>query len=427
MSEIAKRRFIVESRGTMSTPKPAAFTGYQKFVVAVLAFMQFTIILDFMILSPLGAVLMPTLGITTFQFGSVVSAYAFSAGASGFLAAGFADRFDRKKLLMFFYVGFIVGTLLCAMATSYEFLLFARIVTGLFGGVVGSAVFAIATDLFPIEMRGRVMGIVQTAFAVSQVLGLPIGLYLSNLWGWHAPFFMIVGVGAVVGIVVAIKLLPINEHLKLRTQRSAFRHLMHTVTQPRYLQGFATTALLATGGFLIMPFSSAFSVNNLKITLEQLPTVYLITGICSMIAAPILGRLTDRSSRFGVFLFGSVLTIVMVLIYTHLEETPFIMVAAISSLMFVGVSARMISSSAIVSAVPDMADRGAYMAISSSIQQVSGGIAAAVGGMLIVQQASGHIDHFDRLGYVTTAATVFTIVMVYWIDIHVRVKMSKAR
>ena len=95
------------------------FSRYQKFVIAILAFLQFSIILDFMIISPLGAMVMPALHISPQQFGLAVSSYAFSAGASGLLAAGFADRFDRKRLLLFFYAGFILGTLLCALATTY--------------------------------------------------------------------------------------------------------------------------------------------------------------------------------------------------------------------------------------------------------------------------------------------------------------------
>ncbi len=164
-----------------------AFTGYQKFVIAALAFLQFTIILDFMIISPLGAMMMPTLHINPQQFGLAVSSYAFSACVSGLAAAGFADRFDRKRLLLFFYVGFILGTLLCALAQTYPMLLVGRIVTGLFGGVIGSVVLAIATDLFPLEMRGRVMGFIQTAFAASQVLGLPVGLYFRQSLGLACP------------------------------------------------------------------------------------------------------------------------------------------------------------------------------------------------------------------------------------------------
>jgi predicted MFS family arabinose efflux permease len=154
----------------------------------MLAFLQFAVILDFMIMSPLGALIMPDLKITTAQFGLVVSAYAFSAGASGLLTAGFADRYDRKKLLLFFYTGFILGTVWCGLAQSFESLLAARVFTGLFGGVIGSIVLAISTDLFPPQMRGRVMGLIQTAFAASQVLGIPAGIYLSNQWNWHVPF-----------------------------------------------------------------------------------------------------------------------------------------------------------------------------------------------------------------------------------------------
>ena len=187
-------------KATTDGIKPGAtFTRYQKFVIAMLAFLQFTIILDFMIISPLGAMMMPTLHITPQQFGLAVSSYAFSAGVSGLLAAGFADRFDRKRLLLFFYAGFMLGTLLCGLATTYPLLLVARIVTGLFGGVIGSVVLAIATDLFPLEMRGRVMGFIQTAFAASQVLGLPAGLYFANHWDWHAPFLAIIAVAVPAG------------------------------------------------------------------------------------------------------------------------------------------------------------------------------------------------------------------------------------
>ena len=172
-----------QGRIPAKTPRARRSPRYQKFVIAVLAFLQFTIILDFMIISPLGAMMMPTLHITPQQFGLAVSSYAFSAGVSGLLAAGFADRFDRKRLLLFFYAGFMLGTLLCALASTYPMLLVARIVTGLFGGVIGSVVLAIATDLFPLEMRGRVMGFIQTAFAASQVLGLPAGLLFRQPLG----------------------------------------------------------------------------------------------------------------------------------------------------------------------------------------------------------------------------------------------------
>jgi len=189
------------------------FSRYQSLLVALLAFVQFTIILDFMIMSPLGAIIMPALNITAAQFGVAVSAYAFSAGISGILAAGFADRFDRKRLLLFFYLGFTAGTALCALAPNYHLLLLGRIVTGLFGGVVGSVVLAIVTDLFPLHLRGRVMGFVQTAFAASQVLGIPAGLFLSNHWSWHVAFGALVGLSIATIAAVLLVMRPVNAHL----------------------------------------------------------------------------------------------------------------------------------------------------------------------------------------------------------------------
>src|SRR6201991_3121828 len=192
------------------------FSRYQSILVALLALVQFTIIIDFMIMSPLGAIIMPALNISAAQFGVAVSAYAFSAGISGILAAGFADRFDRKRTLLFFYIGFTLGTTLCALAPNYHLLLLGRIVTGLFGGVVGSVVLAIVTDLFPLHQRGRVMGWVQTAFAASQVLGIPVGLFLANRWNWHVAFGLIVVLAILVLLAVLMLMKPVNEHLKLK-------------------------------------------------------------------------------------------------------------------------------------------------------------------------------------------------------------------
>src|SRR5580658_9488781 len=231
----------------IDTPEPriGGFSRYQSALVALLALVQFTIILDFTIMSPLGAIIMPSLGISATQFGVAVSAYAFSAGISGILAAGFADRFDRKRLLLFFYVGFTLGTALCAVAPNFHVLLLGRIVTGLFGGVMGSIVLAIVTDLFMLQLRGRVMGFVQTAFAASQVLGIPVGLFLSNHWNWHICFAALVGLSIVAMAAILLVMKPVNAHLRLNQDQNAFRHLIATVREPRYLLAFSVTTLLA--------------------------------------------------------------------------------------------------------------------------------------------------------------------------------------
>jgi predicted MFS family arabinose efflux permease len=391
------------------------FTGYQKFVVALLAFLQFTIILDFMIISPLGAMLMPALKISPSQFGVVVSVYAFSAGISGLLAAGFADRYDRKKLLLFFYGGFILGTLFCGLAPTFEFLLAARLVTGLFGGVIGSICFAIVTDLFPLEMRGRVMGLMQTAFAASQILGIPAGLYFSNLWGWHAPFLMIVAVSAIVGVAIVMYLKPIDEHLKLQTDRGAVKHLVSTVTYPKYLFAFAVTAMLSIGGYMLMPFGSAFTVHNLGIAMESLPMIYLVTGVMTIFIGPLVGRASDSFGKFNTFVFGSILSMIMVVIYTNLGITPIVTVIIVNVIMFVSIFSRMIPSQALMSAIPDPANRGAFMSVSSSLQQIAGGLASVVAGLIVVEGKDGVLEHFDTLGYVMVVIAVVSLVMMYFI------------
>jgi predicted MFS family arabinose efflux permease len=402
----------------MMKPKDAVepktpFTGYQKFVVALLAFLQFTIILDFMILSPLGAILLQKLQIDTGRFGLVVSVYAFSAGISGILAAGFADRFDRKKLLLFFYAGFLLGTFLCGLAPTYPLLLGARVVTGVFGGVIGSISFAIIADLFPMQMRGRVMGVVQSSFAASQVMGIPIGLFLANRFGWHAPFLMIAGVGVVVGVVIVVHLKPLDAHLDGVTHRHPLKHILSTATNPRYLAGFTATMLMACGGFMLMPFGSAFSVHNLGISLDRLPLVYMATGLAAMAAGPLLGRLADSIGKFRMLCISTLLSCAVVLWYTGFGITPIALVIFVNCLMFIAITGRMVSTMSMTSAIPAPPDRGAYMAVSSSMQQLSGGVAASVAGLIVVQNASGKLEHYQTLGCVVAAIMLLTLALMY--------------
>lgn len=397
-------------------PGGMGFSGYQKFVVAVLAFLQFTIVLDFMLLAPLGALVTPALKITPGQFGDVVSAYAFAAGVSGILAAGFADRFDRKKLLLVFYSGFMLGTLLCGLAHSYVTLLLARMVTGLFAGVVGAASMAIVTDLFPLAMRGRVMGFIQSAFAASTVLGLPLSLWMSAHWGWNSPFFLIVAVCATVGGVIFGRLRPVNAHLALRPDKSPLHHLLHTLTTRSYLIGFVTTAMLTLGGFLLMPYSTMYVVQNLGIPVEQLTVVYLVTGLVSAIMGPLIGRASDAFGKFRVFAFGCLLTIVMVVIYTRLSNVGLWILIAVSAVLQIGIFSRMISSSALMSALPKPTDRGAYMSVSSSLQQMSGGLAAMLGGLVVAQAADGRLLHFEVLGDVIVCTTAVSFVLMYFVN-----------
>jgi len=396
-----------------SSPAATPFSSYQKVVVGMLAFLQFAVILDFMLMSPLGAVIMPALSVTPAQFGTVVSAYAFAAGISGLLTAGFADRFDRKKLLLTFYTGFIVGTLWCGLAQSFESLLLARIVTGLFGGVIGSVVLAIATDLFAPQMRGRVMGFIQTAFAASQVLGIPIGIYLSNQWNWHVPFLALVVMGVIGGLLIAFYMKPVADHLKVPQEHSAFEHLRNTVVEPRYLLSFVAVLFLATGGFMLMPFSSAFTVNNLGISLHDLPIIYLVTGIATIFVGPLVGKAADAFGKLRVFFVGTSITITMVLIYTHLSVSTLFVVTVINVVLFIGIFSRMIPFQALMTQVPAQTQRGSFNAINASISQLAGGLASLVAGHIVQQGADGKIHHYDIAGYVVVATSLLACFLLW--------------
>lgn len=390
------------------------FTGYQKVVIFLLAITQFTVILDFMVMSPLGDILMKSMSLQPKAFGFAVSAYAFSAGISGLLTAGFADRFDRKKLLLFFYIGFIAGTIFCGLAHTYVELVAARIITGLFGGVIGSISMAIITDIFNMQQRGRVMGFVQMGFGASQVLGVPIGLALANKWNWEAPFFMIAGLAIVIVIIITIKLQPVNAHLKVQQNKSAFLHLWDTIKKRKHRIGFTSTALLSIGGFMMMPFGSAFAINNLKISNEQLVMLFTVAGVCSLLVMPFIGRLSDRVSKFKIFAFASLWMMIMCVVYTNLSVTPFWLVVILNVLLMMGVMSRMVPSSALTSAIPDMADRGAFMSINSSLQQIAGGVAAAVSGLIVVQKTKySPLEHYDVVGYLIIVISLVSIFLMY--------------
>lgn len=393
------------------------FTSYQKIIIFLLAILQFTIVLDFMILAPLGDILMKSMNMSTKQFGTVVSAYAISACISGIFAAGFTDKFDRKKLLLFFYAGFILGTYFCAISYNYETLFIARIITGLFGGVIGSISMAIITDIFSIHQRGKVMGFVQMAFGGSQILGIPIGLVLANYWSWHATFYMVLILAFILGIALVIKLKPLTEHLKLINNKNALQHLLQTIKKKDYRIGFLATALLSMGGFMIMPFSTAFIVNNIHIAQSQVAVIFFFTGIFSIIIMPIVGKLSDKYDKLMIFGIGTIIAIVMVVIYTHLSPVPIWLVIIVNIVLFIGIMSRMVPATALNSAVPDAYDRGAYMSINSSLQQFAGGIAALFSGLVVVQKSKNSpIENFDILGYVMVVLMLLCFYFVYKVN-----------
>lgn len=230
------------------------------------------------------------------------------------------------------------------------------------------------------------------------------------------PFMMIVVVSTIAGFFIWYYLKPITGHLSLQSDKSPFQHLLHTLKVPRYILAFSVTGLLSIGGFMIMPFSSAFTVNNLGLHQDDLPLIYLITGIASILIGPLVGRASDRFGKFNVFVFGTMVSIVMVVLYTHLGVTSLPVIIVVNTVMFIGIFSRMIPSQALISGIPNASNRGAFMSVSSSLQQLAGGLGSIIAGMIVVQQADGMILHFEDIGYVMTALSLIALVMMYYIN-----------
>jgi predicted MFS family arabinose efflux permease len=269
------------------------------------------------------------------------------------------------------------------------------------------------------------MGFVQTAFAASQVLGIPVGLFLANRWNWHVSFGAIVALAILVLLAVLTLMRPVNEHLQLKQERNAFAHLIATVSEPNYTLAFGVTTLLATGGFMLMPFGSAFTVHNLGIDIQHLPTIYLVSGLFSIFTGPLVGRVSDKIGKYPTFMFGTAMSVVMVLIYTHLGPSTLTIVIIVNVLMFVGIFSRMIPSQALISAIPAPHQRGSFSAISASLQQLSGGLGSVFAAAIIAENADGTLRHFDRLGYVVVGTSLLALTAMYFVQKQVAQKTGK--
>ncbi|HEU4453772.1 MAG TPA: MFS transporter [Longimicrobium sp.] len=374
----------------------------------MLAAVQFCHIMDFVIVMPLGPQLMRAFAITPAQFGLIVSAYTFSAAASGLLAAFFMDRFDRKTALLGLLAGFGVGTLACALAPTYGFLLLARVIAGAFGGVLAAVVFAIVGDEIPPARRGFAMGIVTSGFSAASVLGLPVGLFLAARSSWHAPFFLLVAITAAVLALGATSLPSMRSHMT-GERRSPVAEVSSVVRQPAHLRAFALMVAMMFGGFTMTPFLSPYLVSNVGIGEVDLSYVYLFGGLTTLLAGPLSGRLADRHGHVRVFVVMALLSIVPILAVSHLPRVPLAAALVVTSVMMAGFSARMVPAMALITGSVEPRHRGGFMSVNSSVQQMSAGLASMVAGQIVGGSAATGITRFGTVGWVAAACTVVAV------------------
>lgn len=379
-------------------------TKKEKIILFLLASLQFTHILDFIIMMPLSNYLMPFFKISAMQFSILVASYSISAFFSGLLIAMFIDRVDRKKSLVFAYIGFLLGTIACGFAPTYGLLMAARVLAGLFGGIIGAQVLSIVADLFSYERRGRAMGAVMSAFAVASIVGVPMSLYVTNLFkfNWHVPFLMIGGIGILI-IPFVIRFVPkMTAHIKPRDKTDLpMKSLIIVIKNPDQRSALLFAGLLMMGHFLIIPFINPYIEFNKGFSKDIIPMIYLVGGIASLFAAFFLGRTADRIGKLPVFLYSVFFSLFMVMLITRLPDIHYALLLSFFAIWFMLATGRAITSQAMISEVVKPEQRGSFMSINGSVQQLGSGLASLSAGAIVVTEPSGKILHYNWVGYLS--------------------------
>lgn len=395
-------------------PAPAAVSPprSERTILLTLAAVQFTHILDYMIMMPLGAGLMEVFQLSPGQFSKLVAAYSGAAAVAGLLGGFFLDRIDRKRALLWLYAGFILSTFACAIAPTHHALLAARVSAGVFGGLAGSIVVAMVADVVPPERRGRGMAFVMSAFPLASVAGVPLGIALSNRFEWHAPFYLLVGLGAVILFGIA-RFLPRRPPAPAALLISPLAQMRELLAEPIHWRGFAVTAALVTAGGCMIPFMAPSLVANAGVTTELLPLVYFFGGLAAFISTPFIGRLTDRHDKFHVLAAITIPAILSTLLVTHLGPVPLPWVLLVTTLFFVGMSGRFGPATTLVANAVEPRFRGGFMSLNSAVQQGASALANLVGGTLITRDAAGHLLGYGRVGWLATGAFLLTVVLAH--------------
>lgn len=393
----------------MNTPLS---TRQEVFLLLTLALVQFVAAVDFMIMPPMGPKLIKLWNISTSEFGIAVGAYILTAGICGFLGAFFIDKFDRKKLITILFAGLTAGTLVCGLAPNYTILLVGRVVAGMFGGLMGTMVFSIIGDAIPLERRARSFGFVTASFSLASILGVPGGLYFANLWDWHAPFLVLVGLALVVQLFLALFVPSMTAHLNA-PRRAPIEVLRGVAADRNQMFAIALVVTIAIGQFSILPLLTAFLVTNVGVTEAQLPLMYLIGGSATVVASPLIGILADKTDKTRIYTIAALVSILPILtITTFAPATPIAIVFSMTTLLFICMNGRMIPGMALVQGTVLPQQRGSFTSISTSVQQLSAAAGTFLSGFIVVKGTDGLLQHYNWVGLTAVAFTVVSFYVV---------------
>ncbi|MEY4485035.1 MAG: hypothetical protein RL693_2487 [Verrucomicrobiota bacterium] len=386
----------------------------ERALLFLLASVQFTHIMDFMVMMPLGPQLMRLFEMRPDQFSMLVAVYTFSAAIAGLGGAFFLDRHDRKHSLLFCYAGFLLGTVGCALSPDYQTLLIARIVSGAFGGVSGAIVLTIVGDVIPPQRRAAGFGIVMASFAVASVVGVPVSLWLAARWSWHIPFMMVAGIGSFIWLTIRFRFPNLREHLTSggSKSRQAFDGLKEILTDKNTLTALSFMALMVFGHFIIIPFLSPSMVANAGMQENELSYIYLAGGIGSMFTVPLIGKLADRHGRlkiYGILILGTTIPVYLI---THQEPAHLSSILLGTAAFFIFAGGRFAPGQAIVTSSVPARLRGSFMSLNSSGRDFASGAASLLGGHIIVKDmATGRLLHYPTLGWIAIAVSLLSILV----------------
>jgi MFS transporter, DHA1 family, inner membrane transport protein len=388
-------------------------TKDQKIILYLLACVQFTNIMDFMIMMPMSPILMESFNITAREYSFLVSAYSISAGISGFISAFFVDKFDRKNVLTIAYIGLLVGTFACAIAPTYTMLMAARILAGVFGGVLGSQVISIVGDTVSYEHRAEGMAIIMAAFSLASVLGVPVGMYLATKISWHVPFAFVVGVGFVNLLLIYRYLPSLRGHIHLSdTKPSPFAVLTNIAQDNNQLRALALSVIIMFAHFCTIPTLSAYLTINVGMSKDNISLIYLVGGAITIISARIVGKIADQKGKYRIFAICGTLFLIPVFLMTNLHYgASLTVILLITSMFFLFANGRTITMQAIVSGVVNNEQRGGFTSINSSMIQLGSGAASFVGGLIVQKAANGQLLHYDWVGYMSMGVMLVGIIL----------------
>jgi len=379
----------------------------ERLLLILLASVQFTHIMDFMIMMPLGPQLMRDLSISAAQFSELIAAYTMVSGVVGLLVAPFIDRFDRRTVLVTAYAGFIIGTYGCATARTVGGLMAARTICGAFGGVSNATILAIVGDLVPAQRRGAAMGIIMTSFSAAAALGVPFGLFLAQQFRWETPFFLLVGLALVVETLLLLSLPHVRGHLAGGPPPS-FQNFLTLLRDGNAWRALLLMVSLVFGHFTIIPFLSPHLVFNMKLPEHLLALVYVFGGLLTVVTAPWVGRLTDRHGRAQVFTVLVSVAAVVIFLLTHAGPLPVPETLLLTCLFFVFASGRYVPAQAVLTSAVPAARRGAFMSLSACTRDLCTGLAAILAGR-VVMRSQDALLHVNWLGWLAVAVSLLSI------------------